>query len=209
MKRRLLLLFPLILTGCGSQEERQAANDAAEQASAGPLNLETGLGALSPEQLQARATEALRSVLPDPASARLSNLRNGAAGAVCGDVDAKAGGRYSGPKPFVVDPEGLALVSPTAEINFADRADIFPDLYLRWCASPEELQRLGPRLAAPAPGNEQSAEPSPPDVLAMPPAAPPPTPEPPRAAPKAAERPPRQPGDDSFMNAVLRKDEQP
>jgi hypothetical protein len=64
-----------------------------------------------------------------------------------------AGGRRSrGPdgkpawRPFVVTPEGVAVVSTTPEVRITDPEDPFPDFYIRWCASPAELARLQPNM---------------------------------------------------------------
>jgi hypothetical protein len=209
--KRLLLL--LLVAGCGSQDQQQAGADGEPAAGSDAINLETGESERTPEQLQSRASEALRPILADPPSARLSNLRNGHAGAVCGHVDSKVDGRYAGARPFLVTPDGAALISPTPEIGFGDPSDVFPDFYIRWCASPEELERVQPQMTAPADTNAQMPEiPPPPAGAAQTPAPAPPTPQPSppaRETPKARQPVQRQPGDDSFMNAVLRDDDRP
>jgi hypothetical protein len=153
----------------------------------------------------------------DPASARFANLRAGASNSVCGDVDAKgADGKHAGFRPFVVSPEGVAVISSAARIMFENPADMFPDFYIRYCAPPEELPMLQRKMAAqlgaePPPEPAPQPEPIPPGdlpiadpVLAAPP------PPPPPSRPKASE-PPRaaKSGDeDSFFNAVIRPDEE-
>jgi hypothetical protein len=103
---------------------------------------------------------------------------------------------------------------------FDDPADPFPDLYIRWCATPEEMQTIGPAIA-------RTAEVPPPPPVELPPETIDPVPQgnwglvpgaavPPPAAPvpakeKAAPPAPvakRQPGDeDSFMKSVIRAEE--
>jgi hypothetical protein len=201
--RRLLIL--LLLAGCDSEPAPEAgpAPDGSLPAAA------DASGAASPAQQaaqnQQRASQALAAILVDPESARYSEVRAGAAGSVCGLVDAKqADGKHGGPRPFVVTPEGVAVISTTPQVMFADPEDIFPDFYIRWCASPEELQGIGPRIASgPAPDVNLAEDlTSIIDAAVPPPAAEPPVTE----TAKAPPPPPAQaPGEeDSFSRAVLR-----
>lgn len=197
-----------LVAGCDSRdaESMDAAPEGQVPAAAGTLPGQGG----DPAQAQQRAVAALSILLPDARSARYAQVRPGTAGAVCGIVDARqADGKYSGPRPFVVSPEGVAVVSTTPLVNFDDPEDVFPDFYIRWCATPAELRTIGPRIAlpdAPPPmaddipellegeiaGAEAPAEPLPP----------------PREAPSVqakASAPLAPPGDDSFSSAVLRE----
>jgi hypothetical protein len=203
--RRLLIL--LLLAGCDSgAPEAELPQDGV----AVPAAAAEAPGLLSPAQQAAqnrqRAAQALAAILFDPKSARYSDLIEGAAGAVCGRVDSRqADGKYAGPRPFVVTPEGVAVINTGTQVMFDDPEDIFPDFYIRWCASPEELRGIGPRIATAGglpdvPAAAELAE----MVEAAP--APPPTAEPPSPRESAKAPPPAQPGgdEDSFSRAVLR-----
>lgn len=198
----------LLLAACGSQSN-EAANSKAE-----PSLNELGVvmpGAPDPAQLQAQASRALSSVLLSPKDARYSDIRAGTAGAVCGEVDSKQeNGRFGGPRPFVVTAEGVAMVSPATRIRFGDPSDLFPDFYIRWCATPEELAKLGPAVAREEPPLDLPAEnaASLPEPAPLPPATePPPAPElQPKAAP-APKAPAKGTQEDSFFNAVIRKED--
>jgi hypothetical protein len=208
----------LLLSACGSKSDEAASGEGAVPA--GLENLAEAGATQSPAQLQARAEAAIGAIAQDP---RFSEIRGGALNAVCGKVDSKLpSGKYGGAKPFVVTPEGVAVISATPRINFDDPADPFPDLYIRWCATPEEMQTIGSTVARTA-----EAPPPPPELLpetidpvpsgnwgVVPGAAPPPpptpkTPEAPAAAAKEKSAPPLPPapqaGDgDSFLKSVIR-----
>lgn len=198
-----------LVAGCDSRggESMDAAPEGQAPAAAGALPAQGGDPVA---QAQQRAVAALSILLPDARSARYAEVRAGTAGAVCGTVDAKqADGKYSGPRPFVVSPEGVAVVSTTPLVNFDDPEDVFPDYYIRWCATPAELRTIGPRIAlpeAPPPTVDDIPELLESDIAdAAAPAEPPqPLPEPPKAKAKASA-PPAAPGDDSFSSAVLRE----
>lgn len=213
------LLLTLLLAACGSRSDREgeavegAEGSAAELAAANPA-------AETPEQqaarIRGRIESALAPILLHPKTARYANARNGTGGAVCGDVDSKqADGSFTGPRPFVITPQNIAVVSTAPTVALDDPADEFADFYIRWCASPDELRSLGPRIAA-APidvRNMQAAEaerPLPAEAQVAPaePAKPAPapysrypvgqpSPAPATPAPKAKEG-------DSFFDAVLR-----
>jgi hypothetical protein len=171
--------------------------------------------------LQAKAAAAIGVIAQDP---RFSEIRGGPLNAVCGKVDSKLpNGKYAGPRPFVVTPEGVAVISATPAIMFDDPADPFPDLYIRWCATPEEMQTIGPAIAR----NAEMPPPPPaplPETIdpvpqgkwgVVPGAAPAPAPKAAEAPPAAKEKAPppapvvnRQPGDeDSFMKSVIKPTE--
>jgi hypothetical protein len=202
----LLLLMPLSACGWASPEDVNAQEEGADIAAEAlaAANLAAGEEAEDPAALQARVERAMGVILRDPKSARYANVRSGVARSVCGEVDSKQeNGRYGGMRPFVVTPEGVAVVSATAAIGFGDPADIFPDYYIRWCASPEELTRLGPAVRTPLPA------PADPGVQADIPDIPTLDPQPPAGAPAGPPkaRPPAEGGvekDDSFLNSVVR-----
>lgn len=168
----------------------------------------TGASA-SPDQLEARAKAALGAILTDP-DKRFGNLRAGASNAVCGDVEAKQLDGRRGVRPFVITPEGVAVVSTTAQVQLTDPEDPFPDFYIRWCASPAELAQLQPNMIG---GETLGLGAPPPDLPDVPadlpsdlPLPAPAEPEPVRPAASTAPppRPPAPTADDSFFNAVAR-----
>ena len=200
MKR--LLAF-LLLSGCGSEQ----AADVQEEPEAVPPPL-PDIGnniAVDMEALQGRVDEAMRAVLQDAKGARYRNLRLGVADTICGEVDPrKKGGGHSGFRPFLVTPDGVAFLASGPRLTFNDPADNFPDLYIRWCASEEELKRLGPQL-----DRSIAIEAGPDGALGNLEAIPPPEIEP-APAPQQPLAPPgeRKGTGDSFFDAV-RKPREP
>lgn len=207
--RRLLILL-LLLAGCDSRSENEAELPPEGQLPVAPAGADPA--ALSPEQqaagAQQKAEQALAVILVDPKSARYSDVRPGAAGSVCGRVDSKqADGKYAGARPFVVTPEGVAVISATPQVMFDDPEDMFPDFYIRWCASPEELRTIGPRidtskLPPPPPAEDlaatlENALAPPPPPETVPPVEPVRSPPPPAPAQPAGE-------EDSFSRVVIR-----
>lgn len=196
----------LALAGCDSQSEDGAQPAGLPRAtpSAGQVLPAAGADAA---QLEQRARTSLGAILRDPDSMRFAELRAGAANAVCGAVEARQPDGKRGVRPFVVTPEGVAVVSPTAELNLEDPEDPFPDFYIRWCASPAELARLQPKMIG---GETLGLGAPPPDIpdvpTDLPLMAPPPEPvaEQPVAKAGPPPRPPAPTGDDSFFNAVAR-----
>jgi hypothetical protein len=212
----------LLLSACGSKSDE--GRSGGEATPAGLEGLAPEAAALSPEQLQAKAAAAVGAIAKEP---RFSDLKAGPLNSVCGHVDSKLpNGKYAGFRPFLVTPEGVAVISTTPRIMFDDPADPFPDLYIRWCATPEEMQTIGPAIArnaeVPPPPVElppETIDPVPTGNWGVVPGAAPPPP----AATKAAEAPPvapkektalpapvvnRQPGDeDSFLKSVIRPQE--
>ena len=199
-----LLILLLFLAACDAEPAQgdEAAADGALPAAAPPGGIASP--AQQAAQNQQRASQALAVILVDPESARYSEVRAGTGGSVCGRVDAKqADGKYSGPRPFVVTPEGVAVISATGRVMFEDPEDLFPDFYIRWCASPEELRGLGPRIASNPMPDLNLAE----DLTAIVEAEVPlPVTEPQPAETAKAPSSPSQtpPEDDSFSRAVLR-----
>lgn len=137
----LSFLAAALLAGCGAQDE-PAYNEAPVQVPALPVD-NGATTELSEAQLRARAEEALGQILRDPSAARYADLRNGSGGAVCGMVELPQGpANLRGPRPFVVSPAGVAVLSASPRVNLNDPADPFADSYMRWCATPEELGAL-------------------------------------------------------------------
>jgi hypothetical protein len=206
----------LLLSACGAQGPAgQSGDPETPVADLSADNLAAGTAPQDIARIQARVDAAMGAILRDPKSAKYANVRSGAAGAVCGEVDLKqAGGKYGGSRPFVITPQGGAFVSASNPISFGNPDDPFPDLYIRWCATPDELKTLGPGLnaaalrgpAAPAelptipeldPAEINQADAPAAATEAAPPARPP--------AP-AAQAPQGGSGEsDSFFNSVARK----
>jgi hypothetical protein len=208
MRKAALIL--LVLSGCG-QKAPQAA-EPAEPAAAAGLNLDVTAAPTDPAQLQALVDRGMASSLRDPKAAQYRNVRAGAGGAACGEVAVKAGAPFL---PFVVTPDALAVLGTKPDIAWEDPDDFLADAWIRWCASPEELAKLGPRLQSaartpPPPGSEVGAAlPSPiaPSIMAVDPPPPPPSD---RVVPAPAPAPPPRPAPapqiDSFFNSVQHKD---
>jgi hypothetical protein len=201
----------LLLSACSQQpavdgeEGDDAATSAAESAA--------GNGAAGGPGLQERVDRAMAAVLQDPGGARYRNVRSGLAGTVCGEVDPrKTGGGHAGFRPFLVTPEGAGRVAASPQLSFEDPTDTFPDFYIRWCASAEELKRLEPALrraiaraggtAPPEPSAEEPLPEAPPADAGAQPAAPSP-------AEPSGRTESRPPDVDSFLKSVKRKPDQP
>lgn len=206
-----LLLPLLLLSGCGAgspdapEEDPGAASPGAAVADGALPGGDGGDGGLS--AVEALIARAMPAVLPDPAKARYRDVRAGVGGAACGAVATPGPGGGEGPfRPFVVTPQGVAVVATGPAIAFDDPSDFLADAWIRWCASPEELQRLGPELkraaALPPPLPEPALEP---DLVAAPAPAQPTAPAAP--PPREPRRPPPPPQIDSFLNSVQRNDE--
>ena len=212
-------LFPilLLLASCSGQNDDDAASETSarnDAALASEPVLPTGEDAAA---IQAKVSRAMALALPDAGSAQYRGVRAGAGGAACGEVAAGKGAAAGAFRPFVVTPDGIAVIAPGAAIDWQDPDDFVADAWIRWCATPEELQRLGPQLqsaainsaaaaaAAAAPAADEPDLPLPP-VLEQGPGAAEPAPAPAeKAAPPPArksEAPP--PRIDSFFNSVDR-----
>ncbi|HEX8365147.1 MAG TPA: hypothetical protein VF603_07680 [Allosphingosinicella sp.] len=194
----------LIVAACGPSAEsggdRAAVLPGNEAAAAAP-------GA----ELMPRVLAAMAALGIDPAAAQILNLRSGSAGAICGSLAVPSpDGTQAPPVPFLVTPEGAALLSATGNLGWDVPEDPFPPAYARWCATPRELEEMRAAIAAsPAsPPPEQE----PPLAADLPPEEEPgPAPPPPRAAPPPARPPvpkwePADPNDVSFTNQVRRPD---
>jgi hypothetical protein len=155
-----------------------------------------------PGRLQALIDQAMPAAIPDAKHAQYRNVRAGAAGTVCGEVATKPVGRAAPVfRPFVINPDAFAVVAATPKLDFGDPGDFVADAWVRWCASPEELQKLAPQIHQAA--NSPPPAPPPGDVGAgaLPPDVPPPTAAAPPPAAKPASRPPPA-SVESFFNSV-------
>ena len=207
MKKLLPILA--VLASCNSQASEEDAAGEAGAAAAGvaaPLPAGEDMAAL-----QAKVSRAMAVALPEAGTAEYRGLRAGAGGAACGEVatQGKGAGIF---RPFVVTPDGLAVVASGPAIAWDDPDDFVADAYIRWCASPEELQRLAPQIqsaavnsAATLPPVEEGPDlPLPPVREDAPAAAAPPAPAEEPTAPRAARKPAPPPQIDSFFNSVDR-----
>lgn len=190
----------MLAAGCDRSEEVPVE---APARSARPAAVPQVSAADAERLLQEKAAAGLRAILPDPNDARYAELRAGTAGAVCGRVDTEQpDGKRSGLRPFVVTPDGVAVISLTPALMLNDPEDLFPDYYIRWCASTAELATLEVTEAANAAAPVTDLPGELPELAAAPPVAevapPPPEPAPPaaRAAPSSSL--------ESFSKAVIR-----
>jgi hypothetical protein len=209
---RKLLPILALLASCNSQAEEE---DVAADLPGGEMAANAS-GALPAAEdmaaLQARVSRAMAVGLPGAATAEYRNLRTGTGGAACGEVATQARGIASIFRPFVVTPDGLAVVADAPVIDWEDPDDFVADAYIRWCATPEELQRLAPQLqsaaaktaAAMKPPADEPDLPLPP-VREDPAATAPPEPAP-APSPRKKGPPPPPPQIDSFFNSVERPD---
>ena len=199
-------LLVLTLAGCGSKESADSSNAADARAQDPLANLQTPDSGQDPARLQALIARAMPSALPDAKDAHYRNIRAGAGGSACGEVAAKGTSMF---RPFVVTPQAMAVVGESAHIAYDDPSDFFADAWIRWCASPEELQNLAAQLerAAKTGGdgdNEVVASiptPVPPSQAPTPPRLAAPSEQPPQARPHG---PPPAADIDSFVKSVQR-----
>ena len=198
----------LALAGCDSSDGGGGGGGRAAGEPAPQFELANGSAALSAEamaQLRARIDAAMRGLPVQLVSPRYANLHPGTDGSVCGVV---AEGEGAVPRPFLVTPDGNGFVSDTPALALNDPDDPFPDLYMQYCATAEELSRLGRTLETMTPAPDSVLPPA----LPMPPVAQgeeegddavaEPAPTPPPARPRARPRG----NDDSFFNSVWRPD---
>lgn len=157
MIRRFAILMLAGLAACDRGEDDAATGAPAPAPSAAPQVTKVDAGRM----LQEKAAAGLRAILPDPDDARFADIRSGTAGAVCGKVDTEQpDGKRSGFRPFVVTPEGVGIISLTPTVMLNDPEDLFPDYYIRWCATPAELATLevGTEINTAAPMTEVPAD---------------------------------------------------
>jgi hypothetical protein len=190
MKKSWPILF--LLAGCGSKDNVGANNAEALQSELMP-NM-AAVEANSAAHVQALIDQAMPAAIADAKSAQYRNVRAGAGGSACGEVSGKA---THGFVPFVVSPEGIAVVGTSAKIAYEDPSDFLADAWIRWCATPEELKNVAAvvQKAKPdaLPGNLSLPAP---DVPAAPPTG--------EAAPAKPAPPPPPPQIGSFFNSVAR-----
>ncbi|QAY76364.1 hypothetical protein [Sphingosinicella sp. BN140058] len=201
---RKLCLILLSLSACHNDAAEEGVVDAAsEPQQALVTNAAVGSSAPDPAQLQAMVKQAMATVLPDAKAARYRNLHAGTGGAACGEVAAGS----TAFRPFVVTPNAIAVVAATPAIAFEDPSDIFADAWIRWCATPDDLRRLGPVLQQAAASNVIETIPNPEIPPPGEPALPPPTPADTQPPPAAVAQPAPRPEIDSFFNSVKRQGE--
>src|SRR3954470_5059246 len=138
----------LLLAACGAKGEGNTETEAQNDLLA---NLQLVDANADPARLQALIDETMPAVLANAKDAQYRNVRAGAGGAVCGEVSTAKQPFL----PFVITPAKIALVGSSPQIQFSDPSDLLADAYVRWCATPEELSRIGPQLhqAASDPAN--------------------------------------------------------
>ena len=187
----------LLAAGCGSHEQG-AGNGAADPI---PPDLMPNIAAVeanSAAHVQELIDRALPVVLPDAKSAQYRNVRAGAGGSACGEVSGKT---THGFVPFVVTPAGVGILGTSPKIAYEDPSDFLADAWIRWCASPEELQKVSATIKKTQPDAVGNMTLPIPDVPAGTPGAPvPDTPPPAKAGP-----PPPPPQIGSFFNSVQHK----
>ncbi len=206
-------LILLLLAGCGADADDEGGEEPSATALEDPFANAAGAGGGAEEsaRLQDLVFRGLAPILPDARNAQYRDLRAGVGGSACGYVAPK-GAPAAAFRPFVVTAGAVGVVGAAETIAFEDPDDLLADAWIRWCATPEELQRIAPALQAaaaasaaapvPDPANAQVTLP-PPEVPAAPVPAPEPAPPPPRAKAKA---PPPPPQIDSFFNSVQKSE---
>ena len=206
--KKLLPILVLLLASCNSQANEEAGATEGGGEAPAPAALPPVPGGEDPAALQARVSRAMAVGLPGSANAQYRGLRTGAGGSACGEVATQGKGPAAGIfRPFVVTPEAMSLVAATPTIAYDDPDDIFADAWIRWCATPEELRRIGPALKQVAESNVVETVPDPHIPLPGETDLPPPTPAdrpPPRPVAAKAGPPP---AIDSFFNSVQRQGE--
>ena len=197
MKTASAILLPLAaaLAACGSKAGVDANGAAADQL---PVDLTPDLASVEANKavnVQQLIEKALPAAIPDAKTAQYRNVRAGGGGAACGEVSGKT---THGFRPFVISPQGVAVVGTSPTIAYEDPSDFLADAWIRWCATPEELQRVATAVqkAKTDPGLANLAIPAP-DV-------PPPVPALPEAKPAKPAPPPPPPQIGSFFNSVAR-----
>jgi hypothetical protein len=195
MKKPWLIL--LLAAGCGSRNNVGAGNGAEGI----PPDLTPNLAAIEANravEAQALVERAMALAMPDAKDAQYRNVRAGSGGSACGEVSGRTTGGF---RPFVVTPEGAAVIGTSAAIAWNDPSDVLADAYIRWCATPEELRKVAPAIQKAQPGASlpnlaappaETAAPVPPPILLdANPSKPPPPPPPPQIG--------------SFFNSVQHK----
>ncbi len=200
------LACALLLTSCDSGGD--AAPEAQAAAETNLLLDPTQLPPappVDPAVLEQRARIALAALVPDAQTAAMTSLRAGPSGAICGEVQALPRTREDpGTRLFLVSPAGAANLARLPGLALGDTSDIFPDLYIEFCATPEELRTLRETVARapltplddPLPAETNLT------VTDAPPAPPPAAPPAPADTPKAP--PPAPPRSGSFSDQVIR-----
>jgi hypothetical protein len=208
-------LILLLLAGCGA-DDTGASGNAAGAGDDLSANLLVGVPAPDMNQLRALIDQAMPAAIPDAGSAQYRNLRAGAERSVCGEVATKwKEGTQGEFRPFVITADGVPVIGDQARIPYENPADFMATAWIRWCATPEELQSLATEIKGMEPVipeadmNGLASEPPvpmpPPDVPPVVGTAAPPPAAPPAPAGKAEEKGAAEaPQIDSFFKSVQR-----
>ena len=122
----------VLLAACqGNRVDPDAGSNAQNEAAAANPN----------SAVLERARSALRAVLVDDSQVRYEEVRSVPGGAICGRI-VRGGQAASDALPFVVTPAGEGFLGRSARLTLEDLSDPFPDIYMRWCSSIEELRAL-------------------------------------------------------------------
>jgi hypothetical protein len=213
MRKTWLIL--LLLAGCGAGDTGGSGGGSGgggtDDLSA---NLMVGVPAPDMNQLQGLIDRAMPAAIPDAANAQYRNLRAGAGQSVCGEVATKwAEGQAGEFRPFLITADGVPVIGNQARVPYENPADFMATAWIRWCATPEELEALASEIktmepvipepdmngVAPVTAPIPMPPPDVPMVVQVPPPAAAPAPAA-KAEPKAA--PP--PQIDSFFKSVQR-----
>lgn len=186
----------LLLAGCGSK----SGVDASNAADPIPPDLMPNMAAVeanSAAHVQDLIDRALPVILPDAKSAQYRNVHAGTGGSACGEVSGKT---THGFVPFVVTPAGVGILGTSPKIAYEDPSDFLADAWIRWCATPEELQKVSATIKKTQPDAAANFAAPIPDVPGAIPGAPVPDAPPPKPSP-----PPPPPQIGSFFNSVQHK----
>ena len=187
----------LLLAGCGSKSGVDANNAAADAIQADLTPNMAAVEANSAAHVQDLIDRALPVILPDAKKAQYRNVRAGAGGSACGEVSAKT---THGFVPFVVTPAGVGILGTSPKIAYEDPSDFLADAWIRWCATPEELQKVSATIQKAKPDALGNLAVPIPDVPVGTPGAPAPDTPPAKQGP-----PPPPPQIGSFFNSVQHK----
>ena len=137
-------LILMLLAGCGA-DDTSSGGEGGGGGAEGDLsaNLMVGVPAPDMAQLQGLIDSAMPGAIPDAANAQYRNLRAGAAQSVCGEVATKwTDGKAGEFRPFLITADGVPVVGNQGRVPYENPADFMATAWIRWCATPEELESL-------------------------------------------------------------------